>query len=251
VVKENSFEGLCCFGGEESTRGEYKVRAVADGNLEIRKYKILPNVGVQSQDVKVYVKRVLADVESQSNIVGEIESGKFTIRGEGTDHGTLTYSTNLCVRLRLTNKGKSEAAVKRAELEITLAGTTYHGRRMSSCDPREGVDLLSQITNTNPIRHGVATIGSLEFWAEELKCPSHAIGADVSVKLTDEFDAPASASPASHRGIKLKKGSCVLSWNSFGCPRYAFPLSSTHTSRSILLFSRIACASNSLVTVQV
>src|SRR5215472_5727180 len=68
--------------------------------------------------------------------------------------------------------------------------------------------------------------------------------------ITGMFE-PASASTASHRGIELKKGSCVLSWYSFGCPRYACPLSSTHTSRSILLFSRIACASNSRVTVQV
>ena len=189
VVRENCFEGLCCFGDENSTRGEYKVRAVADGNLEVRKCKVLPDVGVRSQDVKVYLRRVLAEAEPQSNIVGEIESGKFTIRGEGADHGVVSYSTNLCLRLRVTNKEKSEATVKRAELEITIAGITYQGRRMPLCSPARGVDLLSQITNANPIRHAVATVGSLEFWVEGLKCPSHAIEADVSVKITDEFDA--------------------------------------------------------------
>jgi len=61
AVRENSFEGLCWFGDKDSTRGEYKVRAVADGSLEIRKYKILPSVGVQSQDVTVYLRRTLPD----------------------------------------------------------------------------------------------------------------------------------------------------------------------------------------------
>ena len=58
IVKENSFEGICWFGDKDSTRGEFEVRAVADGNLEIRKYKILPDVGVQSEDVTVYLKRL-------------------------------------------------------------------------------------------------------------------------------------------------------------------------------------------------
>ena len=61
---------------------------------------------------------------------------------------------------------------------------------MSLCDPREGVDLLSKITDKNPIRHGVATIGALEFWIEGLKCPEHVIEAGVSGILSDEFDAP-------------------------------------------------------------
>jgi hypothetical protein len=190
IVKENSFEGTCLFGDKDSTRGEFKVRAVADGNLEIRKYKILPDVGVQSEDVTVYLNRTLPYVETQSNIVGEIESGKFTIRGEGIHHTTVTHSTNLCVKLRVTNKEKSEATVKRAELEITIAGKTYRGAKMSLCDPREGADLLSKITDKNPIRHGVATIGALEFWIEGLKCPDHVIEADVSIILTDEFDTP-------------------------------------------------------------
>ena len=145
---------------------------------------------MQSEDVTVYLRRTLPDIESLSNIVGEIESGTFTIRGEGVNHGTVTPSANLCVRLRVTNKEKAEATVKRAELEITIAGKTYRGVKMSLCGPREGADLLTQITNKNPIRQGVATIGALEFWIEGLKCPDHVIEADASVVLTDEFNTP-------------------------------------------------------------
>ena len=188
VNRENSFEGTCCFGSKESTRGEFKVRAVADGNLEIKKYKTLPGVGVQSEDVTVYLKRTLQNIELQTNIVGEIESGKFTIRTASNNGGTITHSTNLCVRLRVTNRDRSEATVKRAELEMTVKGSTYRGVRMSICDPRHGVDLLSEITNKNPIRYGVASIGSLEFWIQGLECPDHVIEADVRVTLIDEFD---------------------------------------------------------------
>ncbi len=188
-LKDNSFEGICWFGDKNSTRGEYRVRAVADGDLEVKKYKFLPDTGVRSEDVTVYLKRELSDLDPTSSIVGEIESGKFTIRGQGRNHTTITHSTNLCIRLRVTSK-EGEATIKKAELEISFAGKTYCGVRMSPCDPREGVDLLSQITNKSPIRQGVATIGALEFWIEGLECPNHVIEADVTVMLTDEFDKP-------------------------------------------------------------
>lgn len=187
VVSGNSFEGTCWFGDKNSTRGEYKIRAVAGGDLEIRKYKILPESGVQSEDVVVYLNRTLPQ-EMQSDIVGEIESARFTIRGEGIDHGKPTHSTNVCVRLRVTNREKAEATIKNAELEITIEGKTYHGVKMSLCDPREGADLLSKITAKNPLRHGVATTGALEFWIQGLKSPDNVVEADLSVALTDEFD---------------------------------------------------------------
>jgi hypothetical protein len=126
----------------------------------------------------------------RSKLVGELESGTFTVRGEGFSDGARTFSTNLCVKLRVTNREKIETTVKRANLRITVGGETYRGTKTSLWHPQDGKDLLEKITDVTPIRHGVATVGSLEFTIDGLKCPNHGVEADVTVTLIDEFDLP-------------------------------------------------------------
>ena len=97
----------------------------------------------------------------------------------------------MCVTLRVTNWEKIETTLKRASLKgITVNGETYRGHKTMLWYPEDGPDLLKKITNTTPIRHGPATVGSLEFTVEGLKCPQHGLSADVSVTLIDEFDLP-------------------------------------------------------------
>jgi hypothetical protein len=126
----------------------------------------------------------------RSKLVGEIESGKFTVRGESASYGKVTPSGNVCVTLRVTNREKIETTLKRASLKITVNGETYRGHKTMLWYPEDSPDLLKKITNTTPIRHGPATVGSLEFTVEGLKCPKHGLSADVSVSLIDEFDLP-------------------------------------------------------------
>jgi hypothetical protein len=57
TVRGNSWDGICWFGDKDATEGEYTIRAIADGNLEPVKYKELPNGGVHSEDIRVYLKR--------------------------------------------------------------------------------------------------------------------------------------------------------------------------------------------------
>lgn len=57
TVRGNSWEGICWFGDKDATRGEYRIRAIADGDLEPIKYKELPNNGVRSEDISVHLKR--------------------------------------------------------------------------------------------------------------------------------------------------------------------------------------------------
>jgi hypothetical protein len=126
----------------------------------------------------------------RSKLVGEIESGKFTVRGESSSLGKVTPRVNVCVMLRVTNKEKIETTLKRANLKMTVGGDTYRGHKTTLWFPKDHPDLLQKITNTTPIRHGPATVGSLEFTVEGLRCPQHGLSADVSVILVDEFDLP-------------------------------------------------------------
>jgi hypothetical protein len=57
----------------------------------------------------------------------EIESGKFTMRGESSSFGKVTPSVNVCVVLRVPNKEKIETTLKRANLQMTVGGETYRG----------------------------------------------------------------------------------------------------------------------------
>lgn len=60
TVKGNSWERTCWFGDKDAIRGEYLIRAIANGNLDPAiKYPQLPTSGCQSKDVKVYLKREL------------------------------------------------------------------------------------------------------------------------------------------------------------------------------------------------
>ena len=126
----------------------------------------------------------------QSELVGEIESGKFTVRGDSVSDGKRIYSTNLCVKLRVTNKEKIETTLKRAKAMMTIAGETYRGTKTSLWYPEHGKDFLERITDKTPIRHAVATVGFLEFTIEGLRCPQRGVYADVTVILIDEFDVP-------------------------------------------------------------
>jgi len=126
-----------------------------------------------------------------SKLVGEIESGKFTVRGDGIYHGEETHSANVCVKLRVTNKENIEATVKRANLKIvTPDGNTYRGVKTILWYPEDAPDFLDKITYQTPIKHGPATMGEIEFFVEGIKTPRQGLKADVSVTLIDEFDVP-------------------------------------------------------------
>jgi hypothetical protein len=187
IVKGHSWEGTVWFGAKDSTRGEFLLRAIADGNLDKdEKYANLPNTGCHSKDVKVHLNRE----QSAAVLAGEIEYGQFTVRGDSTAGGVRNYCTNVRVSLRVTTREAPEMTVKGASLTMVLAGKTYSGTYTSLFDMRKAPDLLGLVTSKNPIRQGVATVGLLEFFVEGLKCPESAITADVSVALVDEYDVP-------------------------------------------------------------
>ncbi|MFY9644620.1 MAG: hypothetical protein WAK29_05535 [Terriglobales bacterium] len=58
VVKGQSWEGRCWFGDNDSVSGDFKVVAVADGDIPDGKYKELPGRGCHSPEMKVRLKRV-------------------------------------------------------------------------------------------------------------------------------------------------------------------------------------------------
>jgi hypothetical protein len=126
----------------------------------------------------------------RSKLVGEIESGKFTVSGSVSSHGTTIPNVNVCVMIRVTNSKPIETTLKRASLKLTVAGNTYVGHKQTLWNLRDGPDLLQTITAKTPIRHGPATVGSLEFNVQGLARPQHSLAADTSVTLIDEFEVP-------------------------------------------------------------
>lgn len=124
----------------------------------------------------------------RSKLIGEIQAGKFTVFGESVDNGQRTYTTNVCVQLRVTNKERIATTLKRAIFEIRVGGDTYRGVKTSLWNPRDGKDLLQYITNKTPIQFAIATTGLLEFTVPGFKHPDRSINADATVVLIDEFD---------------------------------------------------------------
>ena len=124
----------------------------------------------------------------RSKLVGELEAGKFTVFGDSISGGVRIYSTNLCIKLRVTNKEPREVTVKRAGLKLTLDGEAYRGIKTSLWYPNSGKDFMERITDQTPIRHAIATTGLLEFTVEGLKRPDRGVAADVSITLIDEFE---------------------------------------------------------------
>jgi hypothetical protein len=126
----------------------------------------------------------------RSKLVGELEAAKTTVFGEGRENGKKIYSTNLCIKMRVTNEKAREVTVKRASVKITIDGETFTGVKTMLWTAPKGRDLLDAITSETPIRHAIATTGSLEFTVSGWKRPERACAADVSVTLIDEFDVP-------------------------------------------------------------
>jgi hypothetical protein len=125
----------------------------------------------------------------RSKLVGEIESGKFTVRGDGVYHGSQTHNANICVKLRVTNRENIETTVKRANLKIVTGdGTVYRGVKTVLWYPESKPDFLEKITYKTPIRHGPATVGEIEFFVDGIHATGHGLTGDVSVTLVDEFD---------------------------------------------------------------
>jgi hypothetical protein len=58
TVKGESWEGTCWLGDKRATRGQYKIIAVANGNIDTsKKYKWLPEGGYRSNEVDITLKR--------------------------------------------------------------------------------------------------------------------------------------------------------------------------------------------------
>jgi hypothetical protein len=125
-----------------------------------------------------------------SRLIGELETGKFTVSGSSVTNGVQTYHTNLCVKLRVTNKEPREITLKRANLRLTLDGKTYRGVKASLWNPNSGKDFMEGITDKTPIRPAIATTGLLEFTIDGLQRPDRGSAADTSVILIDEFEVP-------------------------------------------------------------
>jgi hypothetical protein len=70
TVQGNSWQGTCWFGDKDTMEGEFLIRAIADGNLDKNiKYPHLPDSGCHSRDVKVLLKREVAQPTSQDSAV--------------------------------------------------------------------------------------------------------------------------------------------------------------------------------------
>jgi hypothetical protein len=183
IPVDNLFSELAAEEVCDILEGDWVINPQIQTASNIRE-SVIPNL-VRSAD-RLEAKRSAP----RSKLVGEIESGKITVHGESVAYGKRTYTSNVCVTLRVTNQEKIETTVKRANAQITIGGKTYRGTKTSLWYPKDGRDLLEKLTSDTPIRHGVATVGSLEFTVEGLKRPDRGIAADVTVTLVDEFDLP-------------------------------------------------------------